>query len=204
MQPSAEVRWFLPGPLPDPVLQWFRAVAGEPDWEERTDRYLLPATPDGLGVKLRGGRAEAKRRVAVVGEERFGEGVAGAVERWRKWSFALAEPAEPDGAEWIAVAKRRRVRTFAVEGDAVRSVEGEERVAQGCGVEVAEVRVGDGVWWSVCLEAFGSDEAALPDVLRAVAAHVFDAQREPPGLPSDPAMSYPRWLREYARSPEHR
>lgn len=195
MFPTAEVRWFLEGPVPGDARAWFRAVAGAPEVEARTDRYVRPTSPDGLGVKWREGKLEIKRRAEVVGEERFHVVVAGRVERWRKWSFPLAPPAElaqPAG-DWIAVAKRRQVRYFAAEPDGVRWLALGEQSAQACGLELGEVRVGDVVWWSVCLEAFGPDEAALVERLRRVAAHVV-AVAEPPALGAEHARSYPAWL----------
>lgn len=191
---TAEVRWFFPGSIPDDARAWFRTVAGTPETEARTDRYVLPTAPEGLGVKWRSGRLEVKRLAEVVGEERFHERVAGRVERWRKWSFPLApeaDLAEPAG-DWVEVAKRRQVRYFVAEDGAVRWAEDGECSAHACGLELGEVRVGDEVWWSVCLEAFGGDEAALPDRLRRVAAHVVAA--EPPELGAGHALSYPAWL----------
>lgn len=195
MFPTAEVRWFLEGPIPAEARRWFRAVAGDPEVEVRTDRYVRPTSPDGLGVKWRSGKLEVKRRVEVVGEEQVHARVAGRVERWRKWSFPLAPPAElaqPAG-DWIAVAKRRQVRYFAADPDRIRWVESGEIPAHLCGLELGAVRIGDAEWWSVCLEAFGPDEAALVERLRRVATHVV-AGGEPPTLGAEHAQSYPAWL----------
>lgn len=195
MFPTAEVRWFFEGPVPDAARVWFRAVAGEPPLEARTDRYVRPASPDSLGVKWREGKLEVKRRVGVVGEERFHARVAGRVERWRKWSFELASEAglaRPAG-DWVEVAKRRQVRYFAAEPGGVRWLESGERSAQACGLELGEVRIGDAVWWSVCFEAFGPDEGALADRLQRVASHAV-AEAEPPALGAAHALSYPAWL----------
>ncbi len=194
MFPTAEIRWFIEGPAPASARRWFASVAGETDLEARTDRYVRPTAPDGLGVKWREGKLEVKRLTEVVGEERFHAHVAGRIERWRKWSFPLTDEAElahPAG-DWIDVEKRRRVRYFAAGPEGVRRLEHEEQSAHACGLELGEVRVGGAVWWSVCLEAFGGDEAALPDRLRQVAAHLV--AEEPPTLSSDAALSYPAWL----------
>ncbi len=198
MYPTAEVRWFLEGPLPDAVEQWFHAVAGAAEWESRTDHYVRPATADGLGVKARTGNLEVKRLAEVVGDEALHGQVVGRVERWRKWSFPLGEAARlHNGAgDWVAVAKRRQKGTFAVEGARVERVPREEQAGQGCSLEIAEVGAEGEQWWSLSFEAFGP-EAELVDVLRRAAAHVL-AQAEPPPLEAADSMSYPRWLAEAA------
>ena len=195
MYPTVEVRWFLEGPPPEVAQRWFEGLAGTPDLEARTDRYVRPMSPDGLGVKWREGKLEVKRLAEALGEARFHEHVAGRVERWRKWSFPLAEAAalaHPAG-DWLNVAKARRVCYFSAPPDRPLRPLGEgEQTTHGCGLELGEVRVGDSVWWSVCLEAFGPDEAALPDRLHRVAARVF--AEGPPDLPPEAALSYPAWL----------
>lgn len=192
---TAEVRWFYEGPAPEHAHEWFRAVAGEPPLEARTDRYVLPASRDGLGVKWRSGSLEVKRLTEVIGEERFHVCVAGRVERWRKWSFPLADDASLDqpAGDWVEVGKRRRVRYFAAEEDGVRWLEDGERSSEACGFELGEVHVGGAVWWSLCFEAFGKDEHALADRLRRVATYAV-AAAEPPTLGAAHALSYPAWL----------
>ena len=59
---TAELRWFLRGPIPDEAAAWFEAVVDVACVEERTDRYLVPRG-DGRGCKLREGRAELKTRL---------------------------------------------------------------------------------------------------------------------------------------------
>ncbi|MEP0545637.1 MAG: hypothetical protein ABJF88_01765 [Rhodothermales bacterium] len=196
MYPTAEVRWFAEGPLPEAVEAWFHAAAGERPWEARTDRYVRPASPDGLGVKARSGYLEVKRLAEVVGEEELHDGVTGRVECWRKWSFPLGAGAtlRDVTGDWVAVAKRRRKGTFAVRNGTVEIVQREEQAGQGCSLEIAEVEADGQTWWSVGFEAFGTyDQAALVEYLRRAAAHVF-AAADPPALPAAQAMSYPAWL----------
>jgi hypothetical protein len=202
MRPTAEVRWFLRGSLPEAVVRWFSVAAGDRNWEERTDHYVCTAADD-LGVKVREGNpaagsgqaVEAKRRAARLAEVRFTDTAAGHVEGWRKWRFALTEDAAPDTSDWVAVRKRRSNRPFAATPDGVRPIEREEDAVQGCSLEVSALLVGESAWWSVCLEAWGEEEAMLPEVLRRVGGHVF-ACGTPPALPSERAMGYPAWLRE--------
>lgn len=201
MRATAEVRWFLPGPLPEAVVRWFEAAAGARGWEARTDHYVRTAAAD-LGVKTRGGNpsagsgqaVEAKRRTARLGEERFTDEAVGRLERWRKWSFPTDTPAL-SGDDWVAVHKRRLNCPFAVDAGGVRPVESEGDAGQGCSLEVSEVQVEGATWWSVCFEAWGGDEVALPDLLRRTAAHAFGVG-DPPALPAERARGYPAWLAE--------
>ena len=167
---TAEVRWFGRGEVPAEVEAWFIGFGPEPSTETRTDRYLSP-TSDALGVKLREGQVEAKRRDATLGPLAVGK-VRATVEAWTKWSFGLAEATEDLGDEWVAVAKARR-----------------QRHVSGCALELSRVEVGGVAWWSVCLEASGSDpESSLADAARQWLATA-------PALPESQASGYPAWLR---------
>lgn len=174
---TVEIRWFQPGPVPATVQAWFEALGPRVEPEARTDRYLVPAS-DGLGVKLREGAVEPKRRTARLGPLQAGA-CEGTVEAWAKWSFPRSDDGVP-GDGWVEVAKTRR-----------------QRHRQGCALEVSEVRVLGTRWWSVCLEATGSDDdarrAALVD-----GARQWLARDDAPALPDAAARGYPAWLREVA------
>ncbi|WP_412068950.1 hypothetical protein [Rubrivirga sp. IMCC43871] len=178
--PTLEVRWFHPGPIPGPVAAWFDAL-GEPVADEaRTDRYLAPSS-DALGVKLREGRIEMKRRDGMAGPVAAGASRTTA-EAWTKWSFALAESVGELDGPWLAVAKRRRQRVL-------------ELTTGQCALELSAVTVGVAAWWSVCLEAEGDTVDRRRTSLAAGAARwlgVADA----PALTADAAFGYPAWLRK--------
>lgn len=132
---TVEVRWFGRGTVPPAVDAWFGALGPAVEPEVRTDRYLRPAS-DALGLKLREGQIEAKRREAVLGQR-----VAGAeMEAWTKWSFPLAAHPDVPAEEWLAVVKARR-----------------QRRAPGCTLELSRLSVGGQDGWSVCLEATERD-----------------------------------------------
>lgn len=174
---TAEARWFFRGAVPAPVRAWFDALGEPVETEARTDHYLAPSG-DGLGVKVREGRLEAKRRDGAGGRLRVGR-AASDVASWSKWSFALAEGAEPVGP-WVEVAKRRRQRERAAAGGA-------------CALELAEVAVGGEAWWSVCLEATGPTEGARRAAL-VEAAGRWLGRDDAPALPAEAALGYPAWL----------
>ncbi len=173
-----EVRWFWRGPISDAVEAWFAALGPAAEVESRTDRYLEPVS-DALGVKLREGNVEAKRREGEDGRIAAGP-VEAVVERWAKWSFSLVETPVPDDG-WVTVVKTRRQRI-------------RRAPTAACALELATLEVDGGTWTSVCLEAHGPD----PDARRAVLAHgarTWLDRPDAPPLPAHTAMSYPAWLR---------
>lgn len=181
MEPTLEVRWFLPGPLPPEAEEWFASLGPAPSSESRTDRYLVPAESDDLGLKLREGRVEAKQRTSSWGRR---EGAAGGlVEAWRKWSLGVAD--EPPETGWLDIAKTRRQRAAVLLGTGAR-----------CSLELAEVAVGGARWWSVCLEASGASSRERWALLRA-GARRWRLGTLP--LPPSASMGYPAWLRRVAR-----
>ncbi len=179
---TAEARWFFRGPAPDAARAWFDALGDPVEPESRTDRYLAP-TDDGLGVKLREGRAEAKRREGAAGRLAVGRAEA-AIEAWAKWSFPLAGGVAMPGEGWVEVVKTRRQRGFAGGGGA-------------CRLELSEVAVGAATWWSVCLEADGPTAQVRRSAL-LVGARRWLGGEAAPALPTSEARGYPAWLREIA------
>ncbi|MGB3544970.1 hypothetical protein [Rubrivirga sp.] len=188
---TAEVRWFMPGAIPPAVRDWFDALGpgsspGQaPEAETRTDLYLAP-TSDALGVKLRDGRVEAKRRTGTLGLLDL-EGGPVEVEAWAKWSFETPtalesrQASEANEAGWIPVEKTRR-----------------QRHADGCALELSRIVLEGEDWWSVCLEATGADDAERRSALEA-GARRWLAIEDAPSLASSDAAGYPAWLR--ARRP---
>ncbi len=193
MRATAEVRWFLAGPIPDHVAAWFAGLAeGEPTAATRTDRYLCPTGP-ALNVKLREGQLEVKRRDAEGMKAALHPRIIGQEERWRKWSFAVQGGEAANDERWLAVAKTRRLLAYQVEEDGqVRRVSGSEAPASGCEVELSQVEAGRQVFWSLCFESYG-DEDRLHEMLHRTAAHVFH-HGDPPSLASTDSFSYPAWL----------
>lgn len=177
--PTLEVRWFLRGDAPEVVAAWFDRLGDPVEAETRTDRYLAP-TDGGLGVKVRTGNLEAKRRAAVEDPLQLGT-AEGPAEAWEKWSFPLADDGAEPEAGWIAVDKTRWQRRRQTERGA-------------CALELSALTVGGEAWWSVCLEASGptrSDRRAMLDA----GARAWLGRLDAPALPAGAAMGYPAWLR---------
>ncbi len=83
---TTELRWFVPESLPAEVGGWFTGSTGV--LEERSDTYLLDGRGD-VGVKRRFRETvELKVRQSRGGRIEFGDGLAGSLEVWRRWSPA--------------------------------------------------------------------------------------------------------------------
>lgn len=196
MDRTAELRWFFTGPPPPEARAWFDALDGlrRPPGA-RTDTYLRPTDP-ALGVKLREGRLELKRREGEGTLVTPAPRVQGRAETWVKWGFVLNGGSDrAAGGDWIEVAKERWMCSFAVEPDRVRPADG--RPAPGyCNAELTAIGVEGERWWTVCLEAHtnGDPAAGAPGpILARAAAHVF-ACGTPPPLTDEASYSYPDWL----------
>lgn len=179
MLSTLEVRWFVPGSIPDVAARWFDSLGPAVEPESRTDRYLIPSEGEDLGLKVREGRVEAKQRTAS-GELRAWPTAEARPEAWRKWSLGLATD-EDLSPGWVDVVKVRRQRW----------IPGEEA---GCALELAEVELAGATWWSVCLEASGGVPSARQRVFAEASSSWLDRPNAPT-LPLEQAMGYPAWLR---------
>ncbi len=169
---TAEVRWFAPGAIPQTVRAWFGSLGPDLEAERRTDLYLEP-TSNALGVKVREGRVEAKRRMGTLGHLAL-EGLDAEIETWAKWSFETPTVLEGDG--WIEVAKTRW-----------------QRHAEGCALELSEIVLEDATWWSVCLEATGPHDGARRSALEDGARRWLSLEVAAV-LRGSSALGYPAWL----------
>jgi hypothetical protein len=197
---TAEIRWFHRAMIPPEVREWVGALRGLPAHQPlRIDYYLRLARTDSLGVKLREGRLEIKQRVRRHGIVHLHDRVDGMVQIWRKWSFPLALATEElqsfavPAASWIAVHKERHVHRYGFAGDGgILSIPLDLLSAQGCDLEVTDLRVEGQTWWSLALEAFGPEET-LSETVMTVGQQLF-LTGLPPILQDRASWSYPEWL----------
>ena len=192
---TVEVRWFVRGKAPACLMTWFADDDPATDIQSpRVDHYLRLPEIDGLGIKIREGRLEIKRRYASESAV-LTPRVAGLVELWRKWG---AGPVDDDSSfasdvAWVAVEKTRRLRTYRVAPDGTVAPSGRSVTPSGeCSVELTEAVVDGQRWWTLGFEALG-EEAALRRTLDAVARHVLGEMPETT-LALDASYGYPRWL----------
>jgi hypothetical protein len=192
---TLEARWIRRGPVPETMVEWLGPFD---DWiERREDRYFVdPSVPD-LGIKIKDGvQLDLKALRGGSGRLMVPGGGRGRLGLWEKWSFPLHASALPpaDAAGWLALQKTRRRRSFRVEGDEAEERPVDQAELPGCSIELTDVAIGEGLWWTLGLEATGSRET-LERNLRVTVGEVF---REPsPGpnlLDLRHSMSYPRWL----------
>jgi hypothetical protein len=217
MYRSVEVRWFLGGAVDESVATWVNGGT-PPPWTGqapagREDVYVVLPGSDDMGVKLRGpevtprgpqpARFEVKGRVARRGllDADFGKvRVRGHVEEWLKWSYEgdairpfveglLAHPAR------VAVAKARVQRKYDLAPGRVPfpRVGLEADLPRGAYLELAVVRAGETVGWSLGVEAFGPlDDGQLEE---AFYRFVGEAFRDcPRSFRLEDSSSYPGWL----------
>lgn len=180
---TREARWFVDGPLPSTVVEWFTASPGAvPD--RRHDIYDLEAARRGIGRKHRNGElVDVKVRVRDLGELPLAGRLAGRVEDWRKVS-RITDPSHPRLREPVEVAKTLHTRRYELPD-----------VHAGCEIEVAEIEAGGVTAWSLCLETFG--DPTLRDSALRHGVERFTAEMPiPTDLDLGPtrSLSYPAWI----------
>jgi hypothetical protein len=196
MLPSVEARWFMRGAVPIESLGWIRRwefAGGGP--EEREDHYLALPDITSIGVKLRDGKFEVKRRDIDLGLFPLSSRVIGRLALWRKWSFKVVDDDSievPDGY-WMTVQKKRFLRKYSSECSDFRPVDPKSFPTCGCTVELTELKARGAEWWSVGFEAFGPDEDQLRHTLTLVAAKCLVTQNCP-SLSGEDSFDYPEWL----------
>jgi hypothetical protein len=189
---TTEIRWFVSGELPRDVRRWFigSAVA-----EERCDRYLLDERTD-VGTKLRNGATlELKTRLETGPVVELTDGLAGALESWRKWTPADGLVQRTASQRWIDVDKWIVKRRFSRDGAEVEVVPWQNRHPS-CDVEIVAIRAGGTTAWSFALAAHGPRCSRL-GVIRVAWSALLAAGaptiREM-GLDHGENMGYPQWL----------
>lgn len=207
MYPTMEVRWFLPGQIPTEVYQWFETCPVAPSQPEtRQDWYLYQPESDTLGIKLRQGSLEIKKRMLDRGIHTLLAGVTGRVEKWVKWSFRVHESEQTLatlGAEgyWVGVQKTRQQRWYDVtDRQEVRPIapnpQIKQEIKQGCTLEVTQVSIDNQLWFSLGLEAFGA--ADPEEILHRVAQQALAGTRFT-FLTAERSFGYPCWLSQVVK-----
>ena len=210
---SIETRWFFEGDSsrnPD-LRRWFESstpfkkAAGvrEPEWKGRAggdpDVYLLLPGCTDMGVKWREGTLQVKGRVADLGQRSFGNGHAGRVQRWIKWTYpevpaawrALFEADRAHDLGSAAVQKTRALRMISLDSNEPEEVAPGTVLERGVGFEMTDVELNGERHCSVAFEAFPDDASAETGFNAAVAGFLGGlAGTLRPGA----SMSYPEWL----------
>lgn len=185
MEPTAEMRWWWPGPCPDEVVAWFAALPDALEEESRTDHYLSLPGHVATGIKARAGdQLDVKVRIGREEDVRVGDRVTGHLERWTKWQFPLATDGpgieDLDGfpGSWVRASKYR----WLVEVGA-------------CELEVGEVDVDGDVWWTIAAEATGEGDTGRDHVLSCLRWMVDHGMPDVVSLTPEASWGYPAHLR---------
>ena len=190
---TTELRWFTAGPLPSDIGDWFSESNGL--LEKRCDTYLLGVRED-IGVKRRFRETlELKARLSLDGWTELGDGLAGPIEEWRRWSPAEGLVDVATGGQWVDVCKSIVKRRFSQSGNEITLSSDAQATRAGCDIEVAEVSVGAVQAWTFAFSAFGP-QAIRRDALLASWQGLASIGRGPEsfGLRVGRAMGYPEWL----------
>ncbi len=185
--PTLELRWFFAGESPAELERSFDGPCGRTF--ARTDEYLR-GTGEALGVKLRDGALELKVRTASWEEK------GGIVECWTKRRLEAGVPWPAAGA-WLTVAKKRRLRKFALVAGQLTEVDAESPAETGCQAELTTLDVDGRVAWTLGFEAFGPPFERRRAFDDCVATVLDELQGFDPAL-ADCRAGYPAWI---ARQP---
>jgi hypothetical protein len=190
---TTELRWFVRGSLPAEIRSWFAGSSGV--LEERIDSYRLDGRRD-VRVKRRFRQTmELKIRQSLDGRIDFGDGLAGSLEVWRRWSPAEGLVEQSVDERWVDVHKSVVKRRFLLDGTEIAFSPVVEATGAGCDVEVAGVIVDDDHWWTFALAAFGPPATRRQALLASWRALVAAAPCPEPFEPRTArAMGYPEWL----------
>jgi hypothetical protein len=186
----------MQGAVPVEALDWIKRWDLPPTTpDEREDHYLRLLETAAIGVKLREGRFEVKRRDIDLGLAPLGSRVTGRLALWRKWSFKVADGGgikAPD-SDWVTVGKKRYLCKYSKSISGLIPVDPKSFPERGCTLELTPLQVKEAAWWTVGFEAFGPDEGELRDTLTLVAETCFNRGNYPT-LDAGNSFDYPEWL----------
>lgn len=189
---SAELRWFVEGELPAAMQAWFAEGPRRGKSEHRSDRYLQLPGCDAVSVRLRGSNLEIKARLGMPGPVALGVGITGLMDTWSKWAVSCPAVGQLGGfmhstGRVVTVERQCWRRKFAVARDAASEVDPRLRPREGCVAELARLTIEGRPYWSLALEAFGSNNRLSGNLQSAGLAWLSAA---PPPRPMDIAESH--------------
>jgi hypothetical protein len=193
---SSEIRWFLSGPMPTAMAEWFNLpiLGGEP--EIQTDDYLLLPNCHVTGVKMREDKLQVKSLCREPTPLMITDQISGWAASWVKWSIdldsATARAFYQENLP-VRVQKRRWRRKLSVETDQSVEVPLEMPIEYGCFLELSTLQVRDATWWSLNLESFGPAQT-IDESLRRCIYHFLRKPPPPTRLLAADSKSYPEWL----------
>lgn len=199
---TAEIRWFQLGSSPGIIRKWLRNQKGiYEEQETRTDVYLILKNNPALGIKLREGRMEIKKRLSVGSTVRS-HNLAGTSEVWKKWSAKTEESNSAGNLlfeeedHWIHIRKKRYLQKYEItSGGELIPYPESGFPNSGLAVEIADLVINDQQWWTFGLESFGNPDQVKNDLESFLPQLVRD-------LPcthchTNNSFSYPQWISSF-------
>ncbi len=210
---TSEVRWFIKGHIPSPIMDWFNKQNGHNEQQpERTDVYLQINNTDTPGIKFREDRFEIKQKITHLGELTSGN-VSGNAELWKKWSFESIDNKIPladiTKGEWVEVTKSRKLKKF-IFTESGEIEEGFDNFqSDGCNLELTEVTLHqsdefkssdeiNNLWWTLGLETYGQPDQLFQNLKRTF-EHLFTPDF-PVALYTQQSFGYQKWLADRFRT----
>ena len=192
---TSELRWFVEGPLPVDVVEWFTGSGLEGLIEHRVDTYRLDGRDD-LGVKRRSGRTlELKRRRSEQQLVQLDTDLAGWLESWQRWSPADARLSLTERDVWLDVEKLIVKRRFDATGvEQPLSASTRAMTGIGCDVEIAAVERRGRPSWTLAFAAFGPPSTRSSSIHACWAALAPGRPDEVASLRLEDSYGYPAWL----------
>jgi hypothetical protein len=202
---TAEIRWFIQGSAYGMVHAWLKVLDGLYQEElPRTDLYLIFPGGHDLGVKLRQGKIELKKKLAHHGQYDH-EANAGRIESWIKWSINGEEGLSPDNnffgdpTHWLPIQKTRFLQKYAISGDQLILPPRAGFPEKGIAVELSAVKVLGQDWWTFGLECFGNTGDIHTDLMKLLPRLTIGF---PAGmLAAERSMGYPEWIGQLIKKP---
>lgn len=185
---SLELRWFMPGAMPEPLLATFESEGSTAARERRRDSYWQLHRVD-IGVKRRnGGPVEMKVRRSAR-PWAMPSGSPAVSEQWNKWRPDRLVLEGQHGA-WLDVDKELWTRTLGPLGHEMDSPADGRRAR--CEVELAALTLASTEWWTVGFEVTGP-AAWQSSILRAAFDKLWSPTFER-WLDGGVNAGYPEWL----------
>lgn len=194
---TAEIRWFFAGAS---SFDTFKQSFSFSESSKRVDYYLLD-TGERLGVKWREGQVEAKQQ-QEDSQPYTQTLLAGEVESWKKWSFALSEretysdDLSNQPQHWIAIHKSRQTASFVY--DAIqRTIHPslpDRQVHDGCNLEITYLTVREKLYTTLGLEAFGHPANLRQNLITTIGYMMENGNLEGLDLSLNTSNNYARWI----------
>jgi hypothetical protein len=204
---SSEIRWFLQGPAPSEVVEWFSDSRYLFSAGTRTDRYLVFPHAETAGVKFREDNFEVKTLVRVVDHPVIAKRIKGQLELWEKWTLKgssvshLFEDVREEDPEWFDITKSRLLRKFSLDQEMIREVDASGKDGfpdDGCNVEITEVETDRGNYWTIGFEAFARRKNLIENLMGVT--RLFFGPRMPDIILAEyDSYSYPTFIRSILR-----